>query len=267
MALRRSVYGVRSVRQCRRLAEVSSHKRQKIKKFYEKVGVEKYGDGHVILLDGRKLKTPLGSHTIVPTEELAYLVAHEWDTQEEHLELTDMHITSLCNTAIDNPSNATPEAMVAALMEYFITDTVLFRQEIPPDLGDMQMDCWDPIISQFEESFNIKCPSTTSIIPCHDSTEAVEHVSKEILLRYQHPWGLHWGLTGLEFATTTSKSMIIANVLLSGKISAEDATKASRLETVFQTNRFGEVEWAHNIDHHSTVVRLASAYLFNKFLN
>jgi hypothetical protein len=40
--------------------------------------------------------------------------------------------------------------------------------------------------------------------------------------------------------------------------------KASRLETVFQTSRFGEVEWAHCIEENDTTERLAAGAIFTR---
>ena len=41
-----------------------------------------------------------------------------------------MHITHLCNTALDNPTARTPEQRAEELMQYFITDTVRLLSQL-----------------------------------------------------------------------------------------------------------------------------------------
>jgi chaperone required for assembly of F1-ATPase len=57
-----------------------------------------------ITLDKRRLKSPFGRPVQVPSEDLARLIAAEWDAQPEHLETATMHLSSLSNTAIDHPT-------------------------------------------------------------------------------------------------------------------------------------------------------------------
>jgi ATP synthase F1 complex assembly factor 2 len=82
-----------------------------------------------VALDGRRIKSPKGGHMQIPTEALAHMVAQEWDAQEEFLEQSDMHFTSLCNTALDNPGGGDLSFRVDETLEYFMTDTVMFRND------------------------------------------------------------------------------------------------------------------------------------------
>lgn len=50
--------------------------------------------------------------------------------------------------------------------------------------------------------------------------------------------------------------------LVEGVMSPSEVARAARIETVFQVERFGEVEWAHTIEEHDTVARLAASALF-----
>ena len=75
------------------------------KRFYKNVtvykedrkGQEVYG----VKLDQRLLRTPLTNQFLVPSECLALAVAQEWDSQEKFVQLPLMHLTALCNSALD----------------------------------------------------------------------------------------------------------------------------------------------------------------------
>ena len=60
----------------------------------------------------------------------------------------------------------------------------------------------------------------------------------------------------------TAKSFVIADALVSGSVSVDEATDAARAETLFQLTRFAEVEWAHPLEESDTKARLASAAVF-----
>ncbi|VDK48878.1 unnamed protein product, partial [Anisakis simplex] len=58
-----------------------------------------------IYLDGRLLKTPRGNQLNVNSEALALLIANEWNTQKNVLDINCMRLCGLQFTAIDNPLN------------------------------------------------------------------------------------------------------------------------------------------------------------------
>jgi len=242
----------------------------KVRKFYKDVSVvEADTVGYGVALDGRRIKTPKGVHLTVPTEMLANLVAQEWDSQEEHIHQPNMHFTSLCNTAMDNPLGEA-SARIEDVMEYLLTDTVMFRNlDYGPSFTVLEDEVWNPIIERFEARHGVTVPTTTGLHAPEVSDGTVAAIRKHLLAPSLPGKEAEivtvsdgWALSGFEFVITTAKSMVIACDLIDGNITPEEATKAARLETVFQTMRFGEVEWAHNLEEHDTAERLAAAALF-----
>lgn len=106
----------------------SGSSQAKIKKFYKEVDVARIeiGDvkspadlaGYGIALDGRLVKTPARETLVVPTARLADLVAQEWDAQEDVIKQSDMHITSLCNTAADAVAGSDHGPRIDELMQF-----------------------------------------------------------------------------------------------------------------------------------------------------
>lgn len=106
-----------------------------------------------INLDRRKLKTPGGKLFTVPNEALAIAVATEWDAQRGTLKFYTMHLvwdifsdlfipqcvasrthmpvelflqTTLCNTALDNPTQRNKEQMINSALKFLETDTIWY---------------------------------------------------------------------------------------------------------------------------------------------
>eukprot|EP00041_Stephanoeca_diplocostata_P007622 m.109967 g.109967 ORF g.109967 m.109967 type:complete len:322 (+) comp16965_c0_seq1:104-1069(+) len=232
----------------------------KIKRFYKEVTVQRATSNpelFEVCLDGRTLKTPLKHPMTVPSKPLAYMIAHEWDVQDRHIERERMHLSSLCNTAIDNPSGESLENRVDQLLEYLVTDTVCFRSESPEDLYNWQLQSWDPLVEWFSTQYNVELPVTTQL--SSDVPSGTIDVARDYCLSL-HPWEF----TGLDYAVRTAKSFIIGDALVRGHLSPEQASSAARLEVLFQISRFGEVEWHHTIDEADTTARLAAASLFTR---
>lgn len=146
------------------------------KRFYRDVTVYRQPleeGGHFgILLDHRKLRTPLRKLFLVPSERLALSVAQEWNAQQNNVQPSLMHLTGLCNTVIDEPHKQCRVEQVESLVGYLASDTLWyavsvctrhssidiivhainsFRATEPDDLVAMQQKEWDPVIKWFNE--------------------------------------------------------------------------------------------------------------------
>ena len=98
------------------------------KRFYQDVTVYQQpsedGSQFGIHLDHRKLRTPQKKLFLVPSEGLAVVVSQEWGAQQHIVQPPFMHITTLCNTVIDNPLKVERETRVDALLSYLDSDTI-----------------------------------------------------------------------------------------------------------------------------------------------
>ena len=83
-----------------------------------------------IVLDSKKLKTPLGLNFNLNSEPLALAVAHEWQTQKDLILLSQMHLTGLCNVCIDNPTKITKYDLADSILSFLDTDTILFFSDV-----------------------------------------------------------------------------------------------------------------------------------------
>ncbi|KAK2181659.1 hypothetical protein NP493_386g04016 [Ridgeia piscesae] len=226
-----------------------------LKRFYKNVSISQTQEGFEVNLDQKKLKTPSGVVFRVPTEPLALMVATEWDAQHETINRSIMHLTSLCNTVIDNPTHRSEDAIISGILEFLDTDTICYHSDIPTELADLQKREWVPLIDWVAERYGVRIQPTTGLGVPH-VPEETKNVFRQHMQSYNN-----WALTGYQNCVECVKSLIITSALIDRHLTVEAAVDLSRLEQRFQTERWGSVEWYHDIDVHQTRARLAAATL------
>ncbi|CAN8029921.1 hypothetical protein HPB47_027624 [Ixodes persulcatus] len=228
----------------------------KRKRFFKNVGIVKSEGKFEVCLDQRKLRTPLGNHFTVPSEALAVAVATEWDAQLKEINQHEMHLTTLCNTVLDNPSRKTEESVAAEILEFLESDTLCYRMQEPEELAALQARSWDPLLRWFEERHGVKLDTWSDL-----ALSSLPQETSSAILRHLLSYSL-WGLTGLLYATESLKSAVLCLAAVSRVVDVDQAVALSRLETEFQTSRWGSVEWAHDLDREQQRSRVAAALLF-----
>ncbi|KAM6963551.1 ATP synthase mitochondrial F1 complex assembly factor 2 [Tautogolabrus adspersus] len=227
------------------------------KRFYQDVSISQ-GEGGLfeINLDRRKLKTPGGKLFTVPNEALAIAVATEWDAQRDTLKFYTMHLTTLCNTALDNPTQRDKNQMINAALKFLETDTVCYRVEEPDGLVELQKNEWDPVLHWIENRYNVTIGSSSNILG-PEIPEATKETFRQHLKSYNF-----WSLTGLEYVITQLKSVVLSMGIIDRHMSVEQAVLLSRLEEEYQIQHWGNVEWAHDYDMYELRARTAAGTLF-----
>ncbi|XP_018424804.1 PREDICTED: ATP synthase mitochondrial F1 complex assembly factor 2 [Nanorana parkeri] len=230
------------------------------KKFYENVSISQGEGGFEINLDRRKLRTPQGKVFEVPSEPLALAVATEWDSQKDTIKFFTMHLTTLCNTALDNPTQKSKEQLIAAALKFLDTDTICCRVENPPGLVELQKnECisnWYRLVFEEMCRYNVVIGSSTSIVG-----PVIPSETKEVFCRHLASYN-SWALLGIEFITTQMKSLVLSMGLIDRFLTVEKAVVLSRLEEEYQIQHWGKVEWAHDYDLHELCARTAAGILF-----
>lgn len=84
-----------------------------------------------IKLDKRTLKTPRGKRFEVENESLAQMIAQEWNGQQDTIKRTEMHLTSLTNTQLDNPCNLDKFQIIEGIIGQLSSDTLCYRVPEP----------------------------------------------------------------------------------------------------------------------------------------
>lgn len=227
-----------------------------VKRFYRRTNILSSGDKFEITLDQRKLKTPQGRVFEVNSKLLALAVAAEWDAQKEIIDRGSMHLTSLCNTILDNPHNHTKIDLVSHIVNCLEIDTILFYSSEVDELYQLQVEKWEPIVCWFCEHYNVDITRTQSIEAPTVSTETKAALTKHLL---SHNFN---SIYGLVYAVDGLKSVILTLATAARVINIPEAVNLSRLEEEYQISHWGNVEWHHEYGKQDLQTRLSAAMLF-----
>lgn len=223
------------------------------KRFYKNSSVL-FSDGkYEITLDQRKLKTPKGDLFQVESEPLALAISAEWNSQKDTIERSQMMLTALSNTVIDNPNHLTSSDIINFILTYAETDTILFHNQADPNLYQLQTNEWDPLIKWFNTRYNTDLEKTIDISPPIFPAGAKMQIAN--YLKSHSLSSLH----GFQFAVETVKSVILAFACIDMFITPEKAVLLSRLEEEFQLGHWGRVEWAHDLAQQDLQARFSAA--------
>ena len=170
--------------------------------------------------------------------------------------MSQMHINGLCNTVVDNPGRIDKQRIVKEILNFLETDTVLFYGEEPPELLRAQMEQWSPVILWFRDRFGVSVEPTTDVM-----TAPVQSADLNILDKYLMSYSEE-ALHGFSFAVDALKSLILATACVERRLSISEAVSLARLELSVQTQSWGSVEWAHDIEGHDTTARAAAGVMF-----
>ncbi|CAK1550079.1 unnamed protein product [Leptosia nina] len=225
------------------------------KRFYTRTDIVQNENKWEVILDHRKLKTPNGQVFNVDTEGLARAVAAEWDAQQDIIAQPTMHLTALCNTALDNPGKLTKHDIAIHLLEYFSTDTILFFSDEEKELQLLQEEKWGPLLDWFEKRFGVRQEVSKDLQPPPVSTETRAVLARHFL-SYDFP-----ALNAMNFGVEALKSPILMLACVDKFIQAKEAVMLARLEEEYQLQRWGRVPWAHELNQVELTARVAASLL------
>jgi ATP synthase mitochondrial F1 complex assembly factor 2 len=269
---------------------LSSASNKDRKRFYKEVRVvmsncnesqssdlSKPNKNYEINLDNRKLRTPGRNVFSVNNDMLANMIAFEWHSQSSTIKPNTMHLTSLLNTCIDNPTKATIDKIIENINDYLQTDTLLyFDSSNIKKLDELQETKWRPLVDWFNKRFN-----DINLTIQRDITLLNEKLNDEIhqnqLLnakltnhKYSNSFDKYLrtcfdfnSLVAFNYMCECLKSVIIPVALLERHISSvEEAVSLACLEQLHQYDQWGKVEWYHDINENELRSRVSASLLF-----
>jgi len=201
-----------------------------VKRFYTATTV---GEGRLILLDGKKVKTPGRRDLALPSDALAEAVADEWNAQDAEIDPRAMRMTGLANAAIDRvaPDRA---AFARGLAAYGESDLLYYRAEAPAPLVARQAECWDPILAWAQQRYDVVFELASGVIHMAQPPETLARLNAAVALRDP------FALAGLSPLVTVSGSLLIALALAEGALPLGQAWAAATLDEQWQADKWGE---------------------------
>ncbi len=203
-----------------------------MKRFYKFATVVKAGQGFLVELDGRVVKTPEKRPNFSPTRSLAEAVCREWNDQGDRVNPDSMPMAKLQNTALDRVEIRRGD-LIGELVKYADTDLLCYRADYPQDLARRQEDLWQPLLDWVSERHGVTLKVTTGIL--HMAQEAAQLARLEKYLQ-----GLDsFRLAAFYNITTLCGSVSVALNVMGGNISADEAWGAAQLDENYQIDAWG----------------------------
>ncbi len=204
-----------------------------MKRFYSLAAVAEEGDGYVIALDGKTVRTPSGRILRLVHAPLAEAIAAEWLAQGDVIRPDAMPIMQLASTALDRVGPLR-HVIVDQLVAYAGTDLLCYRAEAPRDLSERQERLWQPLVDWAEARFAVSLKVTHGVIPV-DQPEATLKALRAAIEAYDDHQ-----LTALQSAVPALGSVVLGLALIEGLLSADEAFVASQLDETYQNELWGE---------------------------
>jgi len=204
-----------------------------MKRVYRQAKAQAAEGGWGVALDGKPLRTPAGRGLVVSSERLAAAIAAEWDAQASEIRPETMRLTRLAATALDRTS-AQRDQVIEEVANYAATDLVCHRADHPPALAARQEREWQPLLDWAMARYDASLAVTTGIVPAPQSPASLRAFAAAVAAQDD------FHLTALHAATASCGSLVIALVLLEGRIDAAAAFAASQLDETFQIEAWGE---------------------------
>lgn len=148
-------------------------------RFWKVTSARKVDGGFTVFLDERSIKTPSKSPLVVPTIELAEMLAVEWDAQSEKIDPKTMPATRMANAAIDKVSAQHGEVadLIAA---YGDADLLCYRADSPVELIERQNIAWNPMLDWAADNFDAQLLPRQGVIHQGQDAAAIARLTARV---------------------------------------------------------------------------------------
>lgn len=203
-----------------------------MKKFYKEASLVEKEDKYFIGLDGRCIKTPMGSEVSMSSKPLAAKLVAEWNAQGEEIIPASMPLTQIVTTHIDKTIGQR-ESIYQTILPYVHGDTIIYFHGDEEDLLKLQEKNWLPLIQDFEKKFDVSY-TVQKDISAKDQNEKVFKQWKNIINELSDE-----ELTVFQVSVSLTASPILSWNFLQGKLSVEEIINHAFLEEIFQSKNWG----------------------------
>lgn len=184
-------------------------------------------------LDGRPVRSPMGTVLTLPAEALASAVAEEWRNQGDTIVPAAMPMMQLACTAIDRvgPNRQTVIADTAA---YGASDLLCYRADAPADLVALQEERWQPVLDWLAATFGARLAVTGGIVHVEQPADSLDALQAAVADFDTYP------LTAVVRMTQVFGSLGLALAVAHGRLDHVTALAAAQLDEIYQAEKWGD---------------------------
>jgi ATP synthase F1 complex assembly factor 2 len=227
---------------------------------------------YYILLDKKKCKTMYLDEYIIPQRNLALIIAEEWASQKDYINLHSMHLNLYASSAIRlDKDSEYKQNVISTISNYIESDQLCYLEKkivdyIENEEKELLWEVVKKVENYMNDNFNIDlgidgANFSNSISLFRKIEETKEN--KEKIIKLLHICD-NWMLCVLEQLVGLTKSPSISLGMLGGVITPKQAYLLSHSEEYYQMKINGEVEGHHDISYEMIMGKLHSALCFNK---
>lgn len=202
------------------------------KRFYKDVATEERPEGHVLVLDGRPVRTPARHLLAVPTPGLAATLAAEWAAQGERIDPATMPLTRLVNAALDGVA-ADVEAVRADVAAYAGSDLLCYRPDGPDGLVARTDALWNPVVDWAERDLGARLVLAEGLMPVTQDPAALVRLAAAV------PHGPPLLVAATHVITTLTGSALLALALVHGRLDFAAAWAAANVDEDWNWSLWG----------------------------
>ncbi|MBN9018915.1 MAG: ATPase [Rhizobiales bacterium] len=203
------------------------------KRFYKTADYAADGDGFVVRLDGKTVRTPAKLLLRVDREPVAAALAAEWAAQGALIDPATMPLTRLVNSAIDGVARD-PGPVRDEILRYAESDLLCYRAPGPARLVEQQDALWTPLVEWMHERFGARFLLAEGIVHVPQFPETIAAV--DAALGDPDPLAL----AALSTVNTLTGSAILTLALLYGRLNAEEVWRAAHVDEDFELELWGD---------------------------
>jgi chaperone required for assembly of F1-ATPase len=204
-----------------------------MKRFYKDVSVGQLEDGFSVLLDGRPVRTPGRNMLVLPTEKLAEAIAQEWRAQGEEVIATTMPLLRLANTVVDGVA-ANRAEVIDAILRFGENDLLCYRAHQPPELANRQREGWDPLLDWVRGRHGAEMRVAEGLTHVDQAPDALPALRQALEAQSAFTIG------AVHVIASITGSVVLALAVADGFISGRDAFALSRIDEIYQAEKWGE---------------------------
>lgn len=212
----------------------------KAKRFWKEAHVAQEESGFAILLDERPVKTPAKRALLLPTREMAQVVALEWDAQDGEINPHLMPATKTANAALDKVVGQHGE-VADMLAAYGDSDLLCYRAQNPEELVARQIANWDPMLDWAEQALGARLVSRAGVMHVPQSADALAR-----LRDLTHEMSA-FELAAFHDLVSLSGSLILGFAAAHRAYDAEELWDISQLDENWQAEQWGRDEEAETM--------------------
>jgi len=208
-----------------------------MKKFWKKIEIRQSSSKKFhLLLDNKKLTTPMKKELVLPSEILVNEVLREWDQNSDNINIDDLVFYGVLSTAIDKV-NLKKDPYVNDIIDFIDTDLICYRAESPNDLIALQNKSWNPILLLIEKYIDVKIKVFKGVMPSNQDQKVHTEIKKLIS-----------NLSDVQISVLHRITNLIGSIFLSLCILKKDLLKEDAFECSFLDELWQAKNWGHEED-------------------